>query len=312
MQTRTLLVLSTCAVLLITGLVFLRGGNGSVPPGSRPQVVDYGAHNAPPPADLAPQAILGTTLAAVRDGEPVPRRFYRGFPTGLKAIPAGEARKRRFYAVMLPLVLRANEIVNAQRARMIALVDDLDADKPLPEPDRAWLVQTYNRLMPERERVDDVAGIDRTAFKRRLAPVPVSLALTQAATESAWGTSRFARQGNAAFGVWTWNETHDGIVPQERAEGANHRVRAYDYLIDSVLDYILTLNKGGAYAEFRRLRAEQMATGGPLDGHALAGTLINYSERREAYVDELQQMIRGNALEVFDRAALAPPAAATS
>ena len=301
---QTLIILGG-SLLIVLAILLLWEGDAARPPGERPRVVDYRAHQAPPSAQQAPKDILGRRIAAVRTGAPVPRRFFSGFPADLMDIPAGPERKRRFLAVMLPLVLRANEIMNDQRAHMKALFAAMEAGETLAEEDRIWLLATYNRLT--RSEAQAVDTVDRAALERRLAPVPVSLALTQAAMESAWGTSRFAREGNAAFGVWTWNETHEGIVPERRAEGANHRVRAYAYLIDSVMDYITTLNKGGAYKAFRAMRAKQLDSQKPLDGLALAQTMVNYSERREAYVTELRQIIQGNRMTDFDRARLVQP-----
>jgi len=127
------------------------------------------------------------------------------------------------------------------------------------------------------------------------------LALGQAAYESGYGTSRFAVQGNALFGQWTYGGK--GLVPeQQRKSLGDHRIAAFDWPFDSVRGYFINLMSHPAYEDFRRLRAEARTAGRPLTSMELADGLIKYSERGQEYVDTLKGIIRVNRLDIADDA----------
>jgi uncharacterized FlgJ-related protein len=133
--------------------------------------------------------------------------------------------------------------------------------------------------------------------------IPPSLALGQAAYESGYGTSRFAREGNALFGQWTYGG--EGMKPRKkRASKGNYAVAAYDWPLDSVRDYMRNLNTHRAYQGLRDERAAARADGRVPTGAELAATLTSYSEKGAEYVKELQGIMRTNELAVADRATL--------
>jgi uncharacterized FlgJ-related protein len=133
--------------------------------------------------------------------------------------------------------------------------------------------------------------------------IPPGLVLGQAAYESGYGTSRFAVEGNALFGEWTYGGA--GMTPsQQRKELGDHRIAAFDWPFDSVRSYFINLSAHPAYEPLRRLRADLRAKGKPLDSLALADGLVKYSERGQDYVDELKGIIRVNKLDVADHAKL--------
>jgi uncharacterized FlgJ-related protein len=135
----------------------------------------------------------------------------------------------------------------------------------------------------------------------RLDVIPAGLALGQAAYESGYGTSRFAVEGNALFGQWTYGG--GGMQPQQKRAGkGNYGVAAFDWPFDSVRGYFINLMSHPAYEEFRRLRAEARAAGRPLVSLQLADGLVKYSERGQEYVDTLKAMIRVNKLDIADQA----------
>ena len=137
-------------------------------------------------------------------------------------------------------------------------------------------------------------------LKKRIDIVPPSLALAQSANESAWGTSRFALKGYNYFGQWCYSKGC-GLVPSQRNSGASHEVRKFKSGQESVRAYMFNLNTGRAYKDLRQKRADDRAKGVKPSGMALAEGLINYSERREHYVKELQSMISYNKLvEIYD------------
>ena len=131
--------------------------------------------------------------------------------------------------------------------------------------------------------------------------MPPSLALAQAVEETGWGTSRFVREGNALFGQYTYKSV-TGMVPERRDADRRHRVRSHDNLLAAVRAYVHNLNSHWAYEDFRDRRAQLRRAGRPIDGYDLAGELVQYSERRAAYVQAIRQIIRQNRLDDFDGA----------
>ena len=149
-------------------------------------------------------------------------------------------------------------------------------------------------------RDEALAAIDKALYQ--LDVIPAGLALGQAAYESGYGTSRFAVEGNALFGQWTYGGK--GLKPlEQRKELGDHRIATFDWPFDSVRGYFLNLSSHPAYEGFRRLRAQLKAEGKPLTALALADGLISYSERGQEYVDALKGIIRVNKLDIADDAA---------
>lgn len=240
---------------------------------------------------------LGYGLNRVRRGErPVPRVFAAALPADLAEVEPTDVRKRLFLRLALPLVLKANEEVAAQRRRLLRIREDMARGRRVDAADRIWLAD-----MAERYGVEDG---DMEALLRRVDVVPVSLALAQSIQESGWGASRFARKGNALYGQRTWSENVPGLRPR-RVEDPDFKVRAYDELGDSVRLYIHNLNTHPAYARFRERRAAMRAAGERPDGEQLAATLTRYSEERAAYVEKLRALMRANRLGTLDDAELA-------
>lgn len=239
---------------------------------------------------------LGYDLEKVRAGDGrVPSYFVTRMPADLVQVPDVKVRKAVFLQSVLPLILRVNEEILAERRRLAGLEEQLRSGLSLDQVDRLWLA-----VMAERygeNRIDDLS--------RRVDIIPPSLALAQAAEETGWGTSRFARQGNAIFGQRTYTKEGD-MVPLRRDAGKTHRVKAFNSLIDSVRSYAFTLNSHWAYQGFRRTRAAMRNEGTPLDGSVLAGHLLRYSTRGEAYVKTIRVIISGNNLGRLDAARLAP------
>lgn len=225
----------------------------------------------------------------------VPRVFVQRLPGDLPDLPEVAERKAVFFKSMLPLVLKVNEDLRAERRRLWTLQSRLRLGEKLNAVDRLWLIVMAERYKVKRGDID--------ALLARVDVVPPSLALAQAAEESGWGTSRFTREGNALFGQWTW--TGEGIAPRKRDAGKTHKIRAFDKLIDSVRAYALNLNTHRAYRPLRKARERMRIQGGRLDGYTLAGYLTKYSERGPAYVEALRTIMDANRLNRFDGAKLA-------
>ena len=235
-------------------------------------------------------------LATVRDsGDNVPRLYLDKLPADIADVPSVATRKRVFIKSVLPVVLRVNEDILAARQRLLELRAILDSGLSLTDAQRDWLYQMADRY--------ETSPYDWEAFMERVDIVPPSLAIAQAAEESGWGTSRFAREGNALFGQYTYKASH-GMLPEERASGRQHLVRAYSNLVEGARSYVHNLNYHRAYGEFRAARKWLRSHAKPMNGHTLAGELIRYSERGAAYVETIRHIIRANKLAPLDNARL--------
>lgn len=201
------------------------------------------------------------------------------------------ALKRTFYDYFHPLVMAENDRIRRQRRRLNSVRQHLLDNKPLAAADRTWLVElaaTYELPREEQDLTRDLVD----SLLVRVDIVPVRLAIAQAAIESGWGRSRFARRGNNIFGQWCWTPGC-GIVPGDRADGAVHELADFDTPALSIRSYINNLNTHPAYADWRRLRRRQRGTGS-LDAQELARELTAYSTLREEYVRRLRAVMRQN------------------
>ncbi|WP_019895277.1 glucosaminidase domain-containing protein [Hydrogenovibrio halophilus] len=228
------------------------------------------------------------------DSQPAITQFDR--PPDFSSFDAGPPRKQAFFEYFAPLIHQANQSIQTKRERLKTLIDQ----NSLPEKDQAWL-KTQAELfgLEVSGRFDPDRSENQKALLTRIDTIPTSLALAQAANESAWGTSRFARKAHNYFGQWCY-QPGCGLVPEQRISGADHEVRAFDHPYESVKSYLHNLNSHSAYADLRRIRAQLRNANQPVTGVALAEGLLHYSERREAYVEELRSMIRYNELSRFN------------
>ncbi len=208
-----------------------------------------------------------------------------------------DRRKDLFLRALLPLVLAANDRIRRERQFIRNALDG----KTTTPPERRRLER-----LAQKYRVSAPLSTPgaRATLLRRCDTVPVGLVLAQAAKESGWGTSYFARQANNLFGVWTWH-AQEGVVPTQRARGAQHLVRAYPNLASSVNDYLYNLNVGHAYVAMRKRRAALRAKGKHPTPLALAPTLDYYSQRRSTYTERLSVVIAENGLNALPALRLA-------
>lgn len=235
------------------------------------------------------------SLVDVRAGaSDVPRAFLAGLPAAVLKDAEFGARKDIFVRTLLPLILRSNEAIQADRDRLLDLFEQGDSGEPLSRKERAWLSRLATRY--------GGSDGDLAALARRVDVIPPSLALAQAAAESGWGTSRFALQGNALFGLRTFRRG-PALVPKEREAGAGFAVRRYAKLAGSVGAYMHNLNTHAAYREFRGVRAELRANG-TVDARELLPALGGYAED-SGYVELIGGVMREGRFREFDRAVLA-------
>lgn len=204
---------------------------------------------------------------------------------------AGPERKEAFFSYFQPIVDTINSELLFDR-KMVQKECNDNADS------------TSLGNMAKKYRIDKQDVVDEsvcTVLLRRVDAIPPSLALAQAANESAWGTSRFAVQANNFFGQWCFKKGC-GVVPNKRDENKVHEVADFRTPEDSVKSYMMNLNTHDAYRDLRRIRQAQRLQKVPLSGLTLSQGLLNYSERKEEYVKEINAMIRFNKLQRFDEA----------
>lgn len=209
-----------------------------------------------------------------------------------------ESRKEAFFEFLTPYVKEENARITAVRAQLWPMAEVLERGLPLSDVEAEQLAQIAADYRIDLEAIGLLAGARELVA--RVDSIPMSLVLAQAANESAWGMSRFAREGNNIFGQWCFNEGC-GLVPEQRHQNATHEVRAFQSVEASVTAYFRNLNTHESYQGMRELRADMRAEGRPLDAMVLARGLLRYSERGVAYVNELQDIIRVNRLAALDR-----------
>lgn len=217
-------------------------------------------------------------------------------------------KKELFYRLILPLIMHANSLVLQGREQLHDMRGRVADGASLTARELEDLRQLAVRLRiipveaaPELGQSDPelLKVIDQSLYKFDV--IPAGLVLGQAAYESGYGTSRFAVEGNALFGQWTYGG--EGMLPeQQRKELGDHRIASYEWPFDSVRSYFYNLCAHPAYEDFRRLRAQKRAANLPLRSLELADGLLAYSERGQEYVDTLKGIIRVNNLAVADLA----------
>lgn len=225
----------------------------------------------------------------------VPPLIFGSLPNELAEISSSSRKKALFVQTLLPMVLLANREIAEERAELLKLAEIIANKQEL----KNWQIHRLATLQQRYAITGKPTSQNTLAqLQRRIDQVPAGLALAQAANESAWGTSRFSQQGNNLFGEWTFSPG-TGIIPAGRPEGATYEVRRFDTLYDSIRSYLRNLNTHSAYADFRQIRTEARERGEKLSGVALAEGLTRYSTRREAYVLDLQNLIRQNNLQRY-------------
>jgi len=219
--------------------------------------------------------------------------FGMGFPSSYYKIKSGKKQREEFVKILKPIIEDANQKVLKQRAFVIEFFNEA-VNKSFREIEPVKL-QKLDELS-KKYKIKNL--FDKDEYLKKIDIVPLSLAVAQAAVESAWGKSRFLKEANNIFGHWTWGEI--GIIPAKREEGKTHKIKIFKTLEDSVSAYILNLNSHNAYEEFRDLRHKKRLKGEILNGYEAAKTMKNYSELGQKYVKILQKMIKDYNLEKLD------------
>lgn len=232
----------------------------------------------------------GYTINNILSTKRVPRIFKEKMVSNLHEIENVNDRKRLFIKVTLPLILKVNEEVLEERARLERIEKMIAENKRVPSEDQEFL-KTLNT------KYNETSG-DIKALKAKIDIIPPSLALAQAIQETGWGTSRFAQKAQALFGEWTMKE--EGILPKDRDEDKNHRIRKFNSMEESIRAYVTNLNSQRAYRRFRAARKAMRDNCKELDSIELAGYMTYYSEQKQLYINKIVNIMKSNQLTKFD------------
>lgn len=197
-------------------------------------------------------------------------------------------KKQEFMKSLLPHIEKENRRMIALRKRVSAMLDRIGTDAALSSAEKQQISKLANKY-----RIKGDPLVDKTAREemlRKIDIIPSSLALAQAANESAWGESRFAQQANNLFGIWTYDQDK-GLKPKRREKGKTHLVRIFDDRGESVRYYMYTLNSHPAYRELRQIRQQLRASNQVIEGRRLATGLEKYSAKGQAYIELIQSLI---------------------
>jgi len=218
-----------------------------------------------------------------------------------KKIPVS-TKKSIFLRLMASEALIANEEVTKERNKLISIVNKI-GHSPITRKESEWLRNIAKKYKVIKSASDILSREKIKQLVQRVDTVPPSLMVAQGAIESGWGTSRFAVEGNALFGQWSFSDK--ALKPKnQRKHLGNYGLATFDTPLDSIRSYILNLNTHPAYKEFRKRRIMLRKANLPLTGLSLTDTLKSYSERGEEYVNNLNHIIKSNHLEWLDYAQL--------
>ncbi len=217
----------------------------------------------------------------VTGGKPVPRVHCLKIPADFKNLKCIYTKKSLFIQVLLPMVLQINEMISAERAKLLDIKVKMDEGNLLTAKENLWLQELSEKYKLRTPDVDELVS--------RVDSIPISQALGQAIIESGWGQSYAARVKNSVFGMTI-----------------SDKVKPYENLFESTFSYIHNLNTNHAYREMRRKRRALRAEGKSLDGHILIGELRRYSEQGSVYIHKVRNAIRINDLAKLDDLELEP------
>ena len=225
-------------------------------------------------------------LKTVRYQKRVKPIYFTQFPKDLDEIKDTKLKKETFIKIVLPLVVAENDKILDDKIKLKRIT----SKKMTSDKEKSWL-----RL---KLREYKVKNSDITELDKRMDIIPVSIALAQAAKESGWGTSRFALEGNAIFGQWTW--TGQGIEPLFKGKNEGHKILRFPILRASVKAYKNNLNTHKGYSEFREKRYNLRKRNKTIKGLKLTDTLDRYAQTGKEYTEILEQIIKQNDLSDFE------------
>ena len=230
-------------------------------------------------------------LNTVRYQKTVKPIYFTQFPKDLDEIQSVKLKKETFIKIVLPLIVAENEKILDDRLRL----KKITSKRITTDSEKQWLRQKFLEYKVKKSNLEEL--------KIRMDIIPASIALAQAAKESGWGTSRFALEGNAIFGQWTWNG--QGIEPLLKDKSKNHKILRFPILRASVKAYQNNLNTHKSYVKFREKRKDFRKKNKKINGLELTKTLSNYAQTGSEYTKILSKIIVQNRLMDFEPVRLA-------
>jgi Bax protein len=228
---------------------------------------------------------LDYDLDSVRNSKLVKPIYFTRLPKDLDSIRSTKKKKETFLKILLPLVVAENEKIEKDKKYLLKILKENNN----PE-NQKWINKKYRDYKVSKKDINELI--------QKMDVIPISIALAQGAKESGWGTSRFALEGNAIFGQWTWKG--DGIEPLEKASDQNHKILKFPLLRASVKAYITNLNTHNGYKDFRKKRFELRKQNKTLKGKELIDELDNYAQTGKEYTKVLRQIIEQNDLDELE------------
>jgi len=232
---------------------------------------------------------LNYDLSKVRKSKKVKPFYISLLPKDISLIEDTKERKELFIKIVLPLILHENDKIKKDRKKLFKVL----AKKSNTEKERNWLKWKFKEYK--------IKNSDISELKIRMDIIPVSIAIAQAAIESGWGTSRFALEGNALYGQWTWS--NNGLKPLDN-DGGDHKVMRFKILTASIKAYKKNLNTHSGYIEFREARANLRNQNEKIAGLKLTQYLDKYAATGKEYTKKIELTIKKNSLSDFENAKL--------
>ena len=239
------------------------------------------------------------TLYNLENDLPIARMYFPHIPKNINEFQT-KTKKNVFLSILLPIALRGNELVLEERNIMRAAFLSNNIYK-IEYLAKKYKVKDFKNINFSNITTSNLSKINKE-LSIKINKIPISLILAQSIIESGWGSSRFAQEGNALFGEWTW-KTNVGIKPKGNLD-ANFAVKNFKNLLESLNSYILNLNSHPAYTEMRKFRALKYKMGKKITGYETANFLNKYAEIGFEYVIKIEDMIKSNRLYKFQKAKL--------
>jgi len=238
-------------------------------------------------------------IAKANKGMSLPRIYFSKLSIDLEKYETSK-KKQLFISIMLPIILRENELVLQERELMkIAFLKN--NIKKIEYFSRKYRIKNFKNINFNSLSYLEISKI-KEQLSNKINKIPTSMVLAQSAIESGWGSSRFAKEGNALFGEWTWN-SNIGLKPKGNLS-ANYAVKSFLNISESVRSYMLNLNSHYAYEKMRLYRSAVLNTGITLSGYKMANYLDKYAEIGLDYTLKVKDMIRSNKFDKFDNSDL--------
>jgi len=204
--------------------------------------------------------------------------------------------KQDFIKTLLPLISYENQKILIERKNLFNIKEALVNEKTLNNQDLVYLRKIAKKYKIKINNKHKIDLINQLLISIDI--IPNSIVLAQAANESGWGTSRFAKEYNALFGEYTYDFSK-GVIPLKREEGKKHLVKAFSSYNNSIKSYFRNINTHYAYEKFRLIRKQMRDKNNFSNINLLVDGLSTYAEDNN-YVKTINSIIESNKLSQFD------------